>query len=252
VPLGFSTSTPASICARFSRLEGSKKFGLSHNIHLLLRNTGCPALVACLLAGDFFATCKAEDTVSLARTLLFVAASAIAANATIITYTESVTTSGTLDGTAFTNKLVTLTLTGDTASISGGPSIFVLNGPATVNVAGVGSDSFTDQISVFSNQTTSIAGFTDNTKGFDMLRTTNAAFSSYNLNGPIGPVSGASSSSGTGIPYTTQGGTLILGGPFNIDNPSIFTATAGAPEPGAVRLVLSGLAGMWRVGRRRD
>jgi hypothetical protein len=183
------------------------------------------------------------------KTIVLICGCAFAANASIIQYTETVNTSGTLDGTAFTNQVVTLTLTGNTASItSGGPGIFDLIGPATVNVAGVGSDTFSDQINVADNQGINGAGFGDVTKNLAMFFTTNAAFGSYNLNGSIGPLSGTSSGN-NGSSFATAGGSLLLSGPFNVDHPATFTATV--PEPGTMLLALCGLAGVCLLRRRK-
>jgi PEP-CTERM motif len=198
---------------------------------------------------------------TLTKTLLLTALTAFTASAdTLLTYTETMTTSGTLDGTGFTNQLVTIALTGDTNGIMSVGPIFLLSGSASVTVATVGSDTFTDVMAVVDIDGRSIqtAGITDRALSADVLDTANSAFSSYALNTPIGPLSGTSSSTtdknGFPIPFPTAGGTLILNGPFDGDHPSTFTATAtaSAPEPGTLAMfgIGIGLLGFGRFGRR--
>lgn len=166
-----------------------------------------------------------------------------------ITFTETIVTSGTLDGTSFTNQLVTLTLSGDTGSITSPlAGIFNLIGPASVTVATVGSDTFTDSINAAANQANNSAGFGDVSSNHAIVFTTNPAFGSYALSASIGPLSGASNGN-PGSAYATSGGSLILNGPFNIDHPATFTASASTPEPGTLALLGLGI-GLISVGRR--
>src|SRR5579862_1176439 len=69
------------------------------------------------------------------------------ASAAPITYTETLTASGTLGGTTFTDALVTVTLTGDTSNVTAGPvphtDVLVNTGSATVSVSGIGTGTFT-------------------------------------------------------------------------------------------------------------
>src|SRR5579871_1932274 len=96
------------------------------------------------------------------------------ASAAPITYTESATVSGTFGGKPFTNTLVTVTLTGDSANVTPGPSPFTdlveNSGTATVNVSGLGTGTFTDSIVIVSTLTDNVLGgpavlFLDNTTG---------------------------------------------------------------------------------------
>src|SRR5579864_4083613 len=84
------------------------------------------------------------------------------ASAGPITYTESATVSGTFGGTPFTNTLVTVTLTGDSANVTPGPVPFTdvveNSGTATVNVFGLGTATFTDSIVIISTLTDNVLG----------------------------------------------------------------------------------------------
>jgi hypothetical protein len=186
---------------------------------------------------------------TLLKAGLLAALTAAAACAGTITVTESMVTSGTLDGTAFTSKLVTVQLTGDTASvIMTSPVLFELvAGGTTVNVAGVGSDTFTDAMVAFSNQT-GFGGIFDHVSGFAVIDNVNAGFASYALNTSIGPLSGTSAGN-PGTAFATAGGSLVLNGPFNIDHPATFTAVVTTPEPGTLGLL--GMAGIGLMMIRR-
>lgn len=196
---------------------------------------------------------------TLTRLLLLAALTAIPASAdTLLTYTETVTTSGTLDGSAFTNQLVTITLTGDANGVMNFGSELLSTGPASVTVAHVGSDTFTDSMAVLEVPLNQTGGISDRSISDDVLDTINSAFASYALNTTVGPLSGTSNSdtdkNGSPIPFPTAGGTLILNGPFDVDHPSTFTATAaaGTPEPGTLAMFGAGIAlfAFRRFGRR--
>src|ERR1019366_1113381 len=73
-----------------------------------------------------------------------------------ITYTEQVTASGTLGTNVFTDGLLTISWTGDTTGVTGGSGFFTNQaGPNTVSldIAGLGNFTFTDDMFVFVNQT---------------------------------------------------------------------------------------------------
>jgi hypothetical protein len=131
------------------------------------------------------------------------------AKASPVTYTESAIISGSLNGVSFTDKLLAITGTGDTAGISQdfpGHSPFLNFVTATFSVTAVGNGRFTDAIFVF--DTSGAAGFTDETHLGDILDTLNAAFASYDLSTSIGPITGPSLH-GTN-PFLTTAGTLSI------------------------------------------
>ena len=117
-----------------------------------------------------------------------------------ITVIDSIIANGSLDGNAFSNALVTLTLTGNTSSITSGSYYYDLIGPATVTVAGTGSDSLSGTVDVavcdLSACNPASAGFNQQIGSgpdYNIFGTiNNAAFVTYGLNSSFGPVSGAS------------------------------------------------------------
>jgi hypothetical protein len=183
------------------------------------------------------------------------------AQASPISYSLTTTASGTLGGTSFTNALLTVTLTGDTANVTPGPVPFtdVLENPgiATVSVSGFATATFTDSIVIVStlNDVALLGGgpavlLLDYTTDTGILLQTGSTFSTYDLRGPLGPLSGtggvASGSHVTPIFPTTAGNlTWAIGQPLGT---STFTAVA-TPEPGTLVFLGSGLAAVF--ARRR-
>ena len=200
---------------------------------------------------------------SMTRVVFMILAAALFCSftqASPIGYSLTTTASGTLGGTSFTNALVTVTLTGDTANVTPGPVPFadVLENPgsATVSVSGFSTATFTDSIVIVSTlNDVAIFGvpavlILDNTTGTGILVQTGSIFSTYDLRGPLGPLSGsggvASGSQVTPIFPTTAGNlTWAIGQPSGT---STFTAFA-TPEPGTLVFLGSGLAGVF--ARRR-
>ena len=177
------------------------------------------------------------------------------AKAVPITYTESATVTGFLNGVSFpSGEVLTLTGTGNTTNIiviNSTLGIFANPLPVSftlsVSVGGVGSGTFTDAMRVFNAQNTTTAGFND-TVSSDVLNTTNAAFATYALSTSIGPVTGSSFISGLGFPVST-GGNLTITSAGN----ATFTAvvTPVVPLPTALPLFATGLAGLGLLGWRR-
>ena len=183
---------------------------------------------------------------------MFALAGSRQAEAAPITYFESITTDGVLGGTVFTNELVTLSFTADTSNVTAGPGSSFTNIPSisTVTVAGVGSATFSDPVSlsVFVFPTFSEFSVTDTALSTDILDTfaLTSVFAGYDMTTPLGPVSG-------GAAYSV--GTLF---PTSVGNFE-FTKTGGGvssvsavPEPSSLFLIALGLSGLaaHRMSRR--
>ena len=199
-------------------------------------------------------------------TFLFIGG-AVSAHADIITFTEITTTaSGNLDGTAFSNALVSLVLTGDRTNVDGEEAPeFTLIGTGTVSVAGVGSDTFTDTIDVFVNSLAGqgAGGISDLTLNRLILGTLSPGFSGYDLSTSFGPLTGLGSfnpgqvfptaGNNGSCPCPNTGFDLIALGP-QPSAPVTFSAVESAttvPEPGSIVLLLTVIAAVSLVGKNK-
>jgi hypothetical protein len=171
-----------------------------------------------------------------------------------ITYTETVTASGSLGSTTFTNALVTLTATADTNNIVNylPGYLGVNNTTATVSVAGDGSGTFTIPTLTYDSQLFSAAGFESGTTGVpgsNILDVGNSAFATYNLRSSIGPLSGTPAIN-SGTTFSTTAGSFILN---STSGNATFQATA-VPEPATLAPAVTGVLLIacyaWRRARR--
>jgi hypothetical protein len=203
----------------------------------------------------------------------------IAASADPITYTETFVGSGTLGSTAFTNKAITLTFTGDTSNVTvvnEGPydvSLMEGTGDTTISVASLGTYSVTDAIEVYDYGAGDPVPFID--FGKDNYASGKATFTSdlysnsfacdiyvsptcYTLQTPLGPISadtsGSESTSSASGYLDTSGGKLTISKTakgtaftFTVSNPP----PAITPEPSSLLLLGTGIAGMFGASFRK-
>jgi hypothetical protein len=189
--------------------------------------------------------------------------------ASLITYTEQVMATGVLDGASFGTSTspvaVTLTMTADPTAVQTmiiSPTvthIFNIGTSLTVNVAGVGSDTFANQTQAAVNQSTSSvssnAGFGDNGVGKGILLTQNTSFLSYDLATDIGPVFGtAVINPGQSFPTDAPMGSFIL---KTVSGNASFTATVSpvpvpaVPPAASLALLVVGLGALGLIEFRR-
>jgi hypothetical protein len=180
---------------------------------------------------------------------------AIGARANAITIVEQATGNGSLDGQAFSAALITLTFTGDTNNIFVLGESILLNGTATVSVAGQGSDTFTDTMEEYVVDSFGDAGIADKSVSsfIVILESDSSLFNTYGLNTSIGPVDATPSLSGQTFP-TVSGQFRITSLTTIDDTTSVFyTATVGGvPEPGSFLLLAAGIAGLAAISRRES
>jgi hypothetical protein len=171
------------------------------------------------------------------------------AQAAPITYTFTVTASGSLGPNPFNNAALTVTDTANTDSVREvSPGLFqVLDLTATVSVAGLGTATFTFATITFLNQNVSgvVGTFGPGTDILDVIG--NPALDTYDLTTSIGPLTGSPLFS-SGIHFRTTSGDLVLDG---VSGNATFAAVASpAPEPSGLALTAVGLAGVvgfvWR------
>jgi hypothetical protein len=166
------------------------------------------------------------------------------------TYTETITTSGTVGNTSFTNQLLTLTATGDTSSIfesNTSPAIYQIPVTMTFSVENGPSGTFLGSPDVFVNNGFGVAGFG---AGADILDVFSSVFATYSLGDSLGGVSGTDVD--TGYTFSTTDGNFALNN-ANSAGTATFSANVAspAPEPSSLVLSASGALGMLAVLRRR-
>jgi hypothetical protein len=181
------------------------------------------------------------------------------AAAELITYTETFTGSGTLNGHAFTNATVVLSGTGDTSDIQAIDSTFYVNDQIAMSVTiGVTTVAFSDSFNIFLNQAPYMQlpsiGFQDNNYSEELSSANSSGFGSYNLEGPLAPlIATGTVGLDTIDSYSTTGGSLMFTGGTGSATVSATAATAAAPEPSSLTIVsIGGLGiGIWFRRRRR-
>lgn len=154
--------------------------------------------------------------------LLATGAVSTPASAILITYTQTAVVSGSLNGTAFTDNVLTLTMTGDTSNIIPAYQLFA---PLAFTLSGGGSGLFTDETALILDPVGGVAVFFDYTSGSQVTLIGASEFTSWDMSTAFGPVTSVDAF-GSGVPSSTSAGDLVL-------DPTIGTATftATVPEP---------------------
>ncbi len=167
--------------------------------------------------------------------------------AAAITYTETAIATGRFGSLTgyFTNAVVTITLTSDTATVNGPAGSHQTNvGVTTISVSGMGTGTFMDPTSVSENPSSyPIAGINDLFRSTIILATASPSFAAYDLKTSIGPISGLAYYQ-PGFVYSTTSGL------FELDSVATSTFTAvTAPEPTSCVLMCTAL--LAAAARRR-
>jgi hypothetical protein len=173
------------------------------------------------------------------------------AKASPVTYYIRATATGSLGGTAFTDRTLTITTTADTDNVIESFGHFAVAAAApTLDVTGFSTATFLDTFHVAVSHYSSSAGMYSDSIGFDLIDTKNSAFSTYQLTTPIGPVSGTPVFN-PGASFSTDLGDLVI----DAVSVSSFQATGGiaaAPEPSTiVSAAIGGLMCLGYARRRR-
>jgi PEP-CTERM motif len=173
------------------------------------------------------------------------------ATAAPIQYTFTFLGAGTLNGSNFTATTVTLGFSSDTSLISQPVSgVFLTPSgiPATYALAGLSSGTITDSVEVFDNQNASDAGFYLTAAMMDFFDNSNAAYATYDLQSPIGPINTLTPTLVNSTGVGTNNGQLVITSARNVN----FTATitGGVPEPSTYWLIGVPLVGFALLRRR--
>jgi hypothetical protein len=181
-----------------------------------------------------------------------------------ITYTDTAMASGALNGTSFSNRLVTITFFADTSNVAPfgngcAPCLVNLASSATVNVPGIGTGTFIDQTGIIgfpflSPDLGGMAGVAlvdaaPQTSGLLLIATVNNAFLGYDLASAIGPIQGSAATPDNTISYATTLGTFEWN-PYP-DTSTFTAAVAPVPEPATLTLTALGLGAVATRYRRR-
>ena len=186
------------------------------------------------------------------------------ANAGLITYTITETSSGSLGADAYADAQVTLTFVGDTSNVVNVETGVFYNslGTATVTIEGLGTATFTEPVTVYSDHSFLLGSFGYPSIGFYNGTSYSAIqlsggitnliapeYATYDLTTSFSPVAGSVFNSFVPGGYATDRGTFVL-------NPASGTFSASAsvsavPEPASLMMFGTGAVGLIGYVRRR-
>jgi hypothetical protein len=173
------------------------------------------------------------------------------ATADTITYTETFLASGTVNGRPFNGQVSfgSTTQTGliFTCDLCVDIILSTPPGTASVSIGEIGKGT-SDFWSVFDNQTTAVAGFSQAVVS-DVVDLSNPAFASYDLKNAIGPLDTTYDFTSTGTAIRSSLGPIVFDS-FS-GTPTFQAAITATPEPGSLALFGCGIAGLAAALRRK-
>lgn len=197
---------------------------------------------------------------------------AASTDASPIIYTESGLASGTIGGSTFTNVLVQVTASGDTANVvtltDGTYTLYAnLSSLTRITIAGIGTATITDATAVYSFPTPvlidtgfpvlpyAIIGTLDSPPSLDSFTGIGGqgdnALLGYGLTTSIGPITGSPGGIGHSSDFiNTSSGHLTFSANISPTSQGTFTATL-VPEPMSLVLLGSGIAMLAGLSRFR-
>jgi hypothetical protein len=190
---------------------------------------------------------------SLLTLLAFSVAAFIApASAVPITFTYSGTGSGSIGGNAFASSAFTISAVGDTETVIPAIVPFIYHASATINIAGVGTFSFsTPTQTSFSDSTNAVGfGYSGRFAGSLFYSPSTPLLDGWDMTTSVGPIGGNFNLvQWNYVPIITSGGVLL----FNTSSgPGTFSASVGGlPVPDSSSTLLLLVAGFAAIGTFR-